>query len=124
MREAVAGNTANATAWGHQIDWLSLKLATSKDELNALVVATEKAFRGTRISGKGLVDTFTAVATASSAAGADVGKALQSIMERGKLSGRFSLGFKAPGISELQGTGLDFKDVAAALAKNARCEHL
>lgn len=118
MREAVSGNTENATAWGHQIDWLSLKLATSKDDLNAMVVALEKSLRGTRVSGQGMVDTFTAVATASEAMGKDTGKALEDILTRGKLTGRFWLGFKAPGISELQGTGITYEQVAAQLAKN------
>lgn len=118
MREAQSGNAKNATAWGHQIDWLSLKLATSKDKLNELVLGIEKAFRGTRVSGTGMVESFKAVATASAAMGDDVGRSIQGILERGKLSGRFGLNFLAPGISELQGTGITFQEVAKQLAKN------
>jgi hypothetical protein len=118
MREAASGNAKNSTAWGHAIDWMSLKIATSKDELNALVVETEKSLRGTRVTGQGMVDTWAAVAQASAAMGKDVGSALNDIITRGKLMGRFGINFKAPGISELQGTGITFEQVSKQLAKN------
>ena len=98
MREAVSGNAQNGAAWGHQIDQLSLKLATSKDELNGLVVSLEKSLRGTRVSGQGMVDTFQAVASASAAMGADTGKAIEDIITRGKNTGRLGIQFKSPGI--------------------------
>jgi hypothetical protein len=118
MREAASGNERNSTAWGHAIDWLSLKIATSKDELNALVVATEKSLRGTRVTGQGMVDVWSTVAQAGAAMGKDVGDALNEILTREKLTGRFGINFKAPGISELQGTGLAFEQVAKHLAKD------
>lgn len=118
VREAVSGNTANATAWGHVVDWAALKLASSKDELNELVVSLEKSTRGTRVSGQAMVDTFRAVATTSAAMGKDTGKALEDILTRGKMTGRFWLGFKGPGISELQGTGISYQKVAEQLGKN------
>lgn len=117
-REAVSGSTRDATAWGHQIDWLSLKVATSKDRLNELAVATEKALRGTRVSGAGMVDIFKAVAVTGAAMGDDVGDALKTILERGKTTGRLGIDFVAPGISELQGTGITFEQVAQQLAKD------
>lgn len=117
-REAVSGNEKNALAWGHAIDWLSLKVATSKDGLNALAVATEKSLRGTRVSGQGMVDTWSAVAQAGAAMGKDVGDALNEIITRGKLTGRFGINFIAPGISELQGKGITFQQVARNLAKD------
>ena len=118
MREAVSGNVENATAWGHVIDWVSLRLATSKDHLNDLVVELDRATRGTRVSGGAMVDIFNSVATASEAMGSESGKALEEILTRGKMTGRFWLGFKAPGISELQGTGISYQAVAEQLGKN------
>lgn len=118
MREAASGNAKDATAWGHQIDWLSLRVATSKDKLNELAVSTEKSFRGTRVSGQGMIDIWKSVAVAGAAMGDDVGRALQTILERGKMTGRLGIDFKAPGISELQGTGITFQQVAKQLAKD------
>src|SRR5262249_6046379 len=112
-REAAAGNAKDATAWGHRIDWLSMKVSTSKDKLNELAVAIEKSLRGTRVSGAGMVDTFKAVATAGAAMGDDVGSALNQLLTRGKMTGTFGLNPQ-----ELIGTGLKFKTVAAQLAKD------
>ena len=118
LREAFSGSAKNATSWGHQIDWLSLRVATSKDKLNEMAIAVEKSLRGTRVSGQGMVDIWKSVAVASASMGEETGRALQGIAERGKLTGRFGIDFKAPGISELQGLGVTFQEISKQLAKD------
>jgi len=115
FREAASGSSANAKAWGEQIDDLAKHIATPRAELQALSLDIEKSLRGTRISGQGMVDTFKAVAQASAAMGDSAGKSLQDIITRGKQFGRFALGQ-----FELTGTGLKFDDVAKELAANLK----
>lgn len=112
MREAAGGTAANATALGHQVDALALKLATPKAELNELALTMTRAMLGTRIGGQGIVDTFNAVAQESEVMGKAAGSQIQSIIERAKTWGRMSLG-----MFELQGTGITFADVAKNLSK-------
>lgn len=116
MREAASGSEENAKAWGTQMDALALKIPLTTDKLQALSLGLEKAFRGSRISGEGMVDTFKAVGNTAAAMGDDAGKAIQGILEKGKRTGRFSLG-----LYELQEAGLgNIKraDVMAQIAKN------
>jgi hypothetical protein len=87
-REAFSGSAKNATAWGHIIDWASEKTALTTAQLNELVVATEKTYRGFRISGQGMVDAFKASALAAGAGRADVAAFFDEIISRGKLTGR------------------------------------
>ena len=115
MREAAGGSVANAQALGTQIDAIWRKVPTSAAALNELGSSITQAFVGSRVSGQGLVDTFAAVAQASSAMGDQVGSQLRGIIERGKQFGRVGLG-----LNELQGTGLNFDDVAAQLAKSMK----
>jgi hypothetical protein len=114
-REAATGSAADAARFGNQIDLLATKLATPKEKLNELAVSIRKSVDGTRIGGQGIVDTFTAVASASEAMGDDVGRSIEGLITRGKQFGRMRL---AP--LELQGTGLKFDDIAGALAKNMK----
>lgn len=116
MREAVTGSADDAARLGHQLDYLSSKLATPREKLNDLAVSIRKSFDGTRMSGQGIVDTITAVASASEAAGDDVGRTLQGILERSKQFGRVGIN-----PFELRGTGgPQFQDIAASLAKNMK----
>ena len=110
-REAFVGNTADAKRLGDQIDALGKKVPTTRAALNDM--ANDLVQAG--LSGQTLVDTLNATAQASAALGGSAGKQISSFIERGKLSGRFSLGQQ-----ETQGTGIKFQDVAAALAKNTK----
>lgn len=115
VREAATGSAANATAFGHQLDELARKVSTPRTELQSLAVELSRATIGTRISGQGIVDTFNAVAQAADAMGSSAGAKIQDVITRGKQFGRLSLGR-----FELQGTGLQFEDVAKQLAKNLK----
>lgn len=117
MREAVAGNAENARNLGSQVDFIARKVSTSKGALNDLAVSLTKSLSGgvSRASGQAIVDTFAAVSEAAAAAGDDTGRAIREIIERGKLLGRI---WTSP--FELQGTGLQFQDVAGALAKRMK----
>lgn len=115
MREAASGSAANASALGHQIDALALKIPTAKAELNELALDMTRSFMGTRVSGEGLIDTFNAVAQVSEAMGKQAGSQIQSIIDRSKQWGRMGLG-----LFELQGTGISFEDVAQNLSKSLK----
>lgn len=115
FREAATGSAENAKAFGHQIDALGDKIPTPRAELNELSLSLSRALVGTRVSGQGIVDTFNAVAQTSAAMGDSAGKAIEGIITRGKMMGRLGLG-----INELQGTGLNFQDVAGQLSKNLK----
>jgi hypothetical protein len=115
MREAATGSAENAKNLGTQVDFLSRKVSTSKEKINEIGVALVKSLSGgiSKASGKAIVDTFAAVTEASAAMGDDVGNTLKGLIERGKMFNRVWMNPQ-----ELQGTGLQFKDVAGALAKN------
>jgi hypothetical protein len=115
VREAATGSAASSTAFGHQIDELARKVSVPRAELQDLSVELSRATIGTRISGQGIVDTFNAVAQASDAMGKTAGAKIQDIITRGKQFGMMSLGR-----FELQGTGLQFEDVAKQLSKNLK----
>jgi len=110
-REAAVGSAEGATALGTQVDALARKLPTAKAELNDL--ASEMARAG--LGGQTLVDAFNAVGQAAAANGQSAGNQIRALLERGKLTQRFSLGR-----FELQGTGLAQADVAAELAKKMK----
>lgn len=107
MREAAAGSAANATALGTQVDALARKVPTAKAALNELAISLAKG----GIQGQALVDTFNAVGQASAALGDDAGAKLRELVDRGRLSKRFVVN-----PMELQGSGLQFDDIAAELA--------
>lgn len=108
-REAWVGTTANATALGSQIDLLATKLPLAKNELNDIAVSLAQ----TRLSGDELVDTLNTLGQARSALGAGAESKLRELVERGGQTQRFAVN-----PLELQGAGVDFKDIAGALAKN------
>ena len=115
MREAATGTAENAKAFGHQIDALAAKVPQTRAELNELAVSLSRSVAGTRVTGQAAVDTFNAVAQASAAMGDSAGKAIEGIITRGKQFGRMGLG-----LTELQGTGIAFQDVAAQLSANLK----
>lgn len=111
QREALLGNAGDAKRMGDQIDELAGKVPQGADELNQLSLSLSK----TRLSGKAMVDTMNAVAQASGAVDAEAGKKLQDIITRGQNTGRMSIGKR-----ELQGTGLEFDDVAKQYAAGTK----
>jgi hypothetical protein len=108
LREAVAGSALNADALGTQVDALARVLPTGKEQLNELAVSLAKA----GIQGQTLVDTFNAIGQAQAAIGDDAAGKLRELVERGRLSQTFTLN-----PLELQGSGLQFDDVAKALGE-------
>lgn len=108
VREAATGSATNAENLGLQVDVLAGKVPTSVAALNDLAASLAK----NRLGGQTTVDTLNAVAQANAALGDAGGAKVREIIERGKLSQRMFLGLR-----ELEGTGLDFSDVAASLAK-------
>lgn len=115
VREAMSGSAANADALGTQVDALWRKIPTGREALNDLASQLTKTLSGSQVSGQGIVDTFNAVAAASSAMGDEVGAQLRGIIDRGKTFGRVGIG-----LNELQGTGLNLTDVAAPLARKMK----
>lgn len=110
LREATTTSTLSATNLGTQVDALAKKVPTSTDALNQLGASIAKM----RLGGQQSVDLLNAVAQANAALGDETaGSKLKEIVERGRLAQRMYLG-----LYELQGTGLDFDDVAGALAES------
>lgn len=107
-REAVALSAEDARRFGTQVDALAKKVPTAADELNKMAVD----MRAGGLAGQALVDTMNAVGQASAAVGDNAGGKMRELVERGKQTKRFYLG-----IRDTLGTGLEFNDVAEALAK-------
>ena len=121
-REAFSGTTKNATAWGHVLDWASEKTALTTAELNELIIANEKTFRGFRISGQGMVDAFKATAAAAGAGRQDVADFFKEILERGKQTGRTFVQFAD--FAKFRNAGIDvnalYKELGITAAQAAR----
>jgi hypothetical protein len=113
--EATSGSADNARAWKNEIDDLARHIATPREELNALANETNAAFVQTRISGQGIIDSYEAIAKESEAMGKTAGGAIRSLLEQGKNWGRGGLN---PQDLMGKGLGIQFQDVAGALAKN------
>lgn len=111
LREGVTGSAEDAQRLGQQVDALARKLPTAKAQINEMAVSLRKA----GLSGQTLVDTMNAVGQASAAVGDEAGAKLRELAERGKLTNRFQI---AP--LEMVGTGVDFDDIAKALASQMR----
>lgn len=103
QRQALWGNKDDAKALGEQIGLLAGKVPQGVAELQGLAVELSK----TRLSGKAVVDTMNAVAQASGAVDDSAGAKIKELLTRNQQSGRFWLGQ-----FELQGTGINFDDVA------------
>ncbi len=113
--EAASGSAANAKAMGHQIEALAAKVPIARKELHEMYLDLVRNAQGSRMSGTAVTDTFNAVAQASGAMGDKVGKSIEDILTRGKLMGRMSLG-----VNELNGSGIQFNDVAKQLSENLK----
>jgi hypothetical protein len=110
QREALLGNAQDAKALGEQIAALAGSVPQSVAELNELSRSLSK----TRLPGKAIVDTMAAVAQATGAVDASAGSKIQELLTRFDKTGRFALGQ-----FELQGTGIEFEDVAKEYAAGA-----
>ena len=117
IRQAAAGSAAEAKNLGTWVDFASRRVSTSKERLNELAASITRNLSGglSRASGKAIGYTFLAVAQASDAAGEEVGRRVQDILESGRRLNRLRLGPE-----DLDKTGLQFQDIAKALAKNMR----
>lgn len=109
VREAATGSSLSARNLGTHVDALASKVPTATEDLNKLAASLARS----RLGGQTTVDTLNAVAQASAAIDEGAGSKIRGIIERGKLAQRMYLGLR-----ELEGTGLDFTDVASSLAKN------
>lgn len=107
-RQAVTGSAEDATRLGRQVDLLASKVPTATAELNKMGVE----LRRNGIMGQTLVDTLDAEAQASSALGDAAGSKVKELVERSRMSKRFSVN-----PIELIGSGLKFDDIAKSLAK-------
>jgi hypothetical protein len=116
VREATLGGAENSAHMGEQIDALARKVPTSREELSKLSVEIGKVMSGgsSRATGQNIVDTFNAVAEASSAMDESTGKAIEDILTRNQRLGRVSLSR-----FELQGKwNTGYEDISKALAKS------
>lgn len=104
---AMGGNAQWGQNFGDQVEALGRKVPQSRAELDKL----GKSLAAQRIGGQIWVDTINAVAQASAALGDSAGSKLEEFVTRGRLLQRFRLNPQ-----ELLGTGVDFKEVATALA--------
>lgn len=110
-REALYGNAEDAKRLGDQINLLAGKVPQGTAELNEMTRALEK----TRLSGKDIVTTMQAVAQVTGAVDASAGAKVQELITRGQNTGRFQLQqFRN---ADLQGTGIEFDEVAKAYAE-------
>jgi hypothetical protein len=88
QREAFSGSAANADAWQYQMGEAAKAAALTTQELQDLVVGTEKTYRGFRITGQGMVDAFQASAAAAGAGRKDIADFFNELIGRGKNTGR------------------------------------
>lgn len=106
--EAWVRTSENARNLADQVDELSMKVPTSTEELSKLAIQLRQA----GIRGAPLVDSLNAIGQASAALGDQAGSKLQEFITRYQRMGVVQIN-----PFEMVGTGLDFDDVAGALAK-------
>jgi hypothetical protein len=111
QREALLGTAKDAGNLGDQIGLLASKTPKSVAELNSLAHSLNK----TRISGKATVDALGAIAQVSGAVDDAAGAKIQELITRNDKFGRMAIG-----AFELDGTGLDFDEVAKAYADGTK----
>lgn len=111
QREALLGTAKDAGNLGDQIGELAAKTPKSVAELNGLAHSLNK----TRISGKATVDALAAIAQVSGAVDDSAGAKIQELITRNDKFGRMAIG-----MFELDGTGLDFDEVAKAYAEGTK----
>jgi hypothetical protein len=119
VREGAVNSGKEAQNLGGIVDQLAKKSPLAKAEINDLATSLYRTFNNTsssaKVGGQIIEDTLSLVTTATSAANAQVGNQLKSIVERGKMIQRLQLGRQ-----DLFGTGVKVEDVAGALAKNMK----
>lgn len=106
--EAWVRTGTNARNLSDQVDELAKKVPTSTEELSKLAIGLRQA----GIRGAPLVDSLNAIGQASAALGDQAGGKLQEFITRYQRMGVVQIN-----PMEMLGTGLDFDDVAGALAK-------
>jgi hypothetical protein len=113
LREAMVGTEESAKNLGLHVDELAKKVPIARAELSRM--GAELSLAG--LGGQTLVDTLNAMGQAAGALGQGAGDQVKSFVERGRLSGRFSMGR----LENVGGAGgVTQNDVAAALAKNLK----
>lgn len=111
QREALLGTAKDAGNLGDQIAQLAGKVPQGTAELNALAHSLNK----TRLNGKSTVNALNAIAQVSGAVDDAAGAKIQELITRGDKFGRMGIG-----MFELDGTGLDFDEVAKAYAEGTK----
>lgn len=111
QREALLGTAKDAGNLGDQIAALTGKVPQGTAELSSMAHQLNK----TRISGKATVDALAAIAQVSGAVDDAAGAKIQELITRNDKFGRMAIG-----MFELDGTGLDFDDVAKAYAEGTK----
>lgn len=106
--EAWVRTSENARNLADQVDALAMKVPTSTEELSKLAIQLRQA----GIRGAPLVDSLNAIGQASAALGDQAGSKLQEFITRYQQMGVVQIN-----PIEMMGTGLDFDDIAGALAK-------
>lgn len=106
--EAWVRTGENARNLADQVDLLATKVPTSTEELNKLALGLRQA----GVRGEPLVDSLNAIGQASAALGDQAAGKLQDFITRYQRMGVMQIN-----PMEMIGTGLDFDDVAGALAK-------
>lgn len=106
--EAWVRTGENARNLADQIDELGKKVPTSTEELNKLALGLRQA----GIRGEPLVDSLNAIGQASAALGDQAGGKLQEFLTRYQRMGVMQIN-----PMEMLGTGVDFDEIAGALAK-------
>lgn len=106
--EAWVRTGENARNLADQVDQLSMRVPTSTEALTKLAIGLRQA----GIRGAPLVDSLNAIGQASAALGDEAGGKLQEFLTRYQRMGIMQIN-----PLEMIGTGLDFDDVAGALAK-------
>ncbi len=111
QREALLGTAKDAGALSDQIGQLATVTPKTIGELSGLAHSLNK----TRISGRATVDALAAIAQVSGAVDDAAGAKIQDLITRNDKFGRMAIG-----MFELDGTGLDFSDVAKAYAEGTK----
>lgn len=109
--EAATGSEANARALGTQIDALTRKVSTSRQELAEQALGLAKA----GIQGQTLVDAMNATAQAADALGGEAASKIRGMIEAGRLSQRFFATRES-----LIGTGVSFDELSKSLADSMK----
>jgi hypothetical protein len=126
-RQAIAGSQADSERMGDQIDLLRRKVPLATEEFSELYRQIRTTLDNSYVSGPGILNTVTLLGSATAAAGKEASSKIEALVKRGKDSGRFGItpGSEAGGLGgmargfgagELAGTGIQFDQVAAALA--------